>query len=391
MALVGGIGAGFLLLALAASAEATPVGVTPVEASQPSTCATYRPPEVLRVATKSFEPFVFVDTDTADGTDTAFATGDESAGIRGLSVDYWDEVATRAGLDYEWVVMETVQDIVDAAATCQADVAIAGISITSEREQVVDFSQPYYLSGQRLVTRPAPGRAALLGDLARGMVVPFFFLVGTVLLISHVVWWFERGHDSDDFPYRYKDGIGEALWWSTVSVITEGEAVKNINTALGRVIAVFWMLVGLFVVAFFTAEVTASWTVAELRPAIEGVDDLPGRSVATVENTASVAFLRDEAGVDPTQAPTLDEALDLLAQGSVDAVVFDAPAVDFRLRSGSPGWSDLVRVDPAAGWDPYGIAVPQGSPLLEQIDAEVIDLGRQGINQDLEQRWLGQP
>lgn len=331
-------------------------------------------PETLTVAIKPLPPFVF----------------DEQP-ARGFSIDYWNEVGSRLGVDTEFVMMETVGDIIDAAAADEVDAAIAGISITREREAIIDFSQPYYTSGQQIVTR-ADGGAGTFSTLASligsgTFLVPLLILVVLVLIVSHLVWWFERGHDSDDFPYAYRAGIGEALWWSTVSVITGGEAVKNINTALSRLIAVFWMLVGLFLLAFVTARATSVLTVAELEADISSLADLPGRPVATVEGTASVAFLEDELGLTAIEAPDLDAALNRLVVGQVDAVVFDAPVVAYAVNRSYRG--ELVLVEPVEGRDPYGIALPSGSERLEAVNAAVIEIGRDGTLDALLEEWFG--
>ena len=276
---------------------------------------------VLRVATKPLPPFVFVDEDQQ---------------VSGFSVDYWDEVAARLDISTEWVVEETVAEIIELAENDEVDAAIAGISITREREAVIDFSQPYYNSGHQIVTT-ASGGSSTFATLASLVVsgtflVPLIVLVGLVIIVSHLVWFFERGHHSDDFPYGYREGIGEALWWSTVSVITGGEAVKNINTALSRLIAIFWMLVGLFLLAFVTARATSVLTVAELESGIAGLDDLSGRSIGTVQETATVAFLRDEVGVIAREYPDLESAFDALVDEDLDAVVFDAPVVSYTVN-----------------------------------------------------------
>ena len=332
--------------------------------------------ETLIVATKTFEPFVFLDEAGGDPT--------------GFSIDYWNEVADRLGVATEWVVLEEVSDLIDAAENNEVDAAIAGISITREREAVIDFSQAYYISGQQIVT--TPGGSGTLGTLfsligSGTFLVPLMVLVVLVVLVSHLVWFFERGHDSEDFPYEYRQGIGEALWWSTVSVITGGEAVKNINTALSRVIAVFWMLVGLFLLAFVTARATSVLTVAELESDISGLADLSGRPVATVQETASVDFLQDEAGIIPREAVDLDAAFQDLISGEVDAVVFDAPVVAYAVNQSYR--NELQLVEPVQGRDPYGIALPQGSERLEEVNAAVIEIGRDGTLDVLLERWFG--
>ncbi len=339
--------------------------------------------EVLTVGTKPLEPFVFVEGD-ARGPVQADA-------LSGFSIDYWNAVAERLGVETEWVVEETVGDIIDSAEAGDVDAAIAGISITREREAIIDFSQPYYISGQQIVVRDE-GTAGTFRTLAAlvgsgTFVVPLAVLVVLVLVVSHLVWWFERGHDSDDFPFDYREGIGEAIWWSTVSVITGGEAVKNINTTLSRLIAVFWMLVGLFLLAFVTARATSVLTVAELEADIGGLDDLAGRPVATVEATATVPFLQAEIGVLPREESDLDGAIAALRSGDVDAVVFDAPVLAHALNRA--GGDDLLLIEPPVGRDPYGIALPSGSDRLEQVNAAVIEIGRDGTLDELMLVWFG--
>ncbi|MGH1488892.1 MAG: transporter substrate-binding domain-containing protein [Acidimicrobiales bacterium] len=333
--------------------------------------------EVLRVATKSLPPFVFIDGE-----------GQEP---RGFSVDYWNLVAERLGVQTEWVVQDTVSDIIESVERGEVDAAIAGISITREREEVIDFSQPYYVSGQQIVaTASGASTFRTLGNLIGSgtFLLPLMALIMLVIIVSHLVWWFERGHESDDFPQSYRKGIGEALWWSTVSVITGGEAVKNINTALSRLIAIFWMLVGLFLLAFVTARATSVLTVAELEAGIDGIEDLAGRDVGTVQGTASVPFIQEEIGVLPSEYPTLTEALDALVSGNIEAVIFDAPVVAYAISSEGYG-NDLILIEPVEGRDPYGVALPSGSERLEQVNAAVIEIGRDGTLDDLVSEWFG--
>lgn len=331
--------------------------------------------ETLRVGTKPLEPFVFVDDEP----------------LRGFSIDYWTEVAERLGANTEWVEFETVGEVVDAVQANEVDAGIAGISITRERETVVDFSQPYYNSGLQIATQNSSGvsTATTLFNLVKSgtFVVPLLVLLVLIFIVSHLVWFFERGYD-DDFPEDYRTGIIEALWWSTVSVITGGEAVKDINRPLSRIIAVFWLLLGLFLLAFVTARATSVLTVAELESDIAGLDDLAGKSVSTVEDTASVDFLQREAGINARVFPTLDDALSELSEGDTDAVVFDAPVIAYALNSNFRG-EGLRLIDPPIGRDPYGIAIPQDSDLLEAVNRAVIEIGRDGTLDDLLVEWFG--
>ena len=71
--------------------------------------------------------------------------GDET----GFDVDLTEEIASRLGLQVEWV-KTNFNTIFTAVAGNQFDMEAAASTITPEREEVVDFSDPYYNSRQSL-------------------------------------------------------------------------------------------------------------------------------------------------------------------------------------------------------------------------------------------------
>ncbi len=332
--------------------------------------------ETVVVATKPLEPFVIEDPDSADG-------------VRGFSVDVWNEIADRLGVSTDWLYMDTVSDIIDAAEAGTVDASIAGISMTAEREGIIDFTHPYYDSGLQVATigGEETGVWGTLTELVTSGTVlwPLAGLFALLVLISHLVWWGERRHNPE-FPQSYKEGIGEAMWYSSVSIVTGGEAVKDIRRPLSRIFALSWMLVGLFLVAFVTAQAASALTVQELQSGINGLDDLSGKSVTTVEGTVSERFL-ERRNLSPDTVADLDAALAALDEGSTDAVVFDAPVLAYRAATDFSGRLDLV--GSVFQPDPYSIALPTGSELREPINAALLAMLNDGTMAELEARWFG--
>jgi polar amino acid transport system substrate-binding protein len=68
----------------------------------------------------------------------------------GFDVDLSEEIASRLGLEVEWVRAD-FDTIFTAVAGGQFDMVAAASTITEERQQTVDFSDPYYNSRQALV------------------------------------------------------------------------------------------------------------------------------------------------------------------------------------------------------------------------------------------------
>lgn len=66
--------------------------------------------------------------------------------LTGFDVELFEAIAKDIGLDFKWQTMD-FNGIIPALQSKSIDAAIAGITIKSEREKVVDFSHPYYDSG----------------------------------------------------------------------------------------------------------------------------------------------------------------------------------------------------------------------------------------------------
>jgi polar amino acid transport system substrate-binding protein len=68
---------------------------------------------------------------------------DDSGEVAGFERDVGDELCKRAALTCEWVTNEW-DSIIPNLQSGNYDVIIAGMSITAERDEVIDFSQNYF-------------------------------------------------------------------------------------------------------------------------------------------------------------------------------------------------------------------------------------------------------
>ncbi|AIL32267.1 glutamine ABC transporter substrate-binding protein GlnH [Basilea psittacipulmonis] len=83
----------------------------------------------------------------------------------GFDVDLIDAIAQKLGLKYKWRTME-FGGLVSALQTNNVDMVIAGMTITPERQAVVDFSDPYYQAGLAVLTRLKDEHIKTTADLA---------------------------------------------------------------------------------------------------------------------------------------------------------------------------------------------------------------------------------
>lgn len=87
----------------------------------------------------------------------------------GFDIDLWDAVAKELKLKYKLQPMD-FNGLIPALQTGNIDVAIAAMTIKSKREEVVDFSYPYYDAGLLLMVRTDEKNISSIEDLGNKVV-----------------------------------------------------------------------------------------------------------------------------------------------------------------------------------------------------------------------------
>jgi len=327
----------------------------------------------LRVVTMPLEPFVIEEGDR----------------LAGFSVDLWNAIADRLGMQYEWVKVETVEELLAAVQDGQADVGIAGISMTPEREQLMDFTIPVFNAGLRLMTSTSsdPSVPTLIGIIFSPALLKVFGLGILILLVmAHVIWLVERGSDPA-IPRTYLPGIWESLWWSLAIISTHEYGVfEKTSSRFKRLLGMAVVVISIVLIAEFTASVTAALTVHQLSGTIHNESDLPGKQIATVRGTTGAAYLAGKH-LNAIEVERIDDAYPLLEAGQVDAIVFDAPVLLYHAATKGQGTVQLV--GPTLEDEYYGIALPAGSPLRKPINEVLLELMQDGTYTEIHNKWFG--
>lgn len=306
--------------------------------------------------------------------------------LAGFSIELWQEIATELSLDYELDLRTSFKEMLDEVASRRADAAIANITITSEREQRLDFSQPIFDSGLRVMVRTDGVTSGLLGALFNWDMLGLVVLAGILLfVVANVMWWFER-RDQPYFQYPYGEGMWRAFWWALNVMVNGGFEERVPQTKSGRIFAVFLVIASLFLVSAFVAKITAALTVGELKSSIQGYRDLFNRRVGTTQNSTSAAFLTDH-GVPFRTFNSIEVLIEALADNRLDAVVHDAPILAYYANTSGKGRVRLVGADLRP--EKFGIALPSAGPNREGIDRALLKIREDGRYHDLYRKWFG--
>ncbi|WP_419914808.1 glycine betaine/L-proline ABC transporter substrate-binding protein ProX [Candidatus Poriferisodalis sp.] len=331
----------------------------------------------LSVAARALPPFVIYENGTYSGFEVEL--------VRLLAADL--------GMEAEIYAVDTVAKQIDDIQRGVADVGLGGTAATVHREQEVDFSVPVLDSGLTILTtaessRGIDDRIVAFFTAVAASDLPWLLAVfaGAVLVAAHLIWLLERRHNPD-FAVPYREGIWDSFYWSVVTMSTVGYGDKVARGNRGRVLALLWIALGTLVFASFTAAIASSLAVNELRSEISGPADLSGRRVATVKHSAGETYL-PSIGIGPVVVDEIDSAYQLLSEGQVEAVVFDAPVLHYY--ASHLGGGDVVTVGSDFQRVRYGLMVDEdNAELRERLNLALLELMESGIYARLHDGWFG--
>ena len=103
----------------------------------------------------------------AVGCDTSFVPfcfPDDNSDYTGFDIDLLDAFSDYLGFDYELQPMDFTA-LLMSVQSGQTDMAMAGITITEERQEVMDISDPYYDAGLQIFAREDDDSISQISDL----------------------------------------------------------------------------------------------------------------------------------------------------------------------------------------------------------------------------------
>ena len=311
---------------------------------------------------------------------------------QGISIQIWEEVASRLNQPFALVYQPNTEANLRALERGDLDLSIGPISITPDRlaNPRIDFTQPYFHGKEGLML---PVKAPGLWERFK----PFFGwaalsslggLMILLFLVGNLIWLAERRRNVEHFPRHYLHGVGNGMWFALVTLTTVGYGDRSPTTKTGRMIAGVWMLMSLLALSSITAGLASAFTVSlsKLEPdAVRERSDLRGKTVSVVAGTTSKTWAKIY-GARPKEASSLDQAIDLLAKGEVDAVLFDEAPLRYYLQQTPEAPFKMASFSLAN--QTYGFVVPMNSDLRTPIDVILLQMQRSGEVKMITDRML---
>ncbi len=340
----------------------------------PSAC--HADQDVLLVGISPCPPFVIMNDNHAP---------------EGFSIDLWQAIAEELDLNYKYIYSTALAGKLDDVVKGRVHAAIGGISVTEEREKIVDFTYAYYHTGLGILVNAK--RKWSVGKLFASffshskLVVLISFIV-FIVCAGHIVWLVERRNSSEkkSFNRNYFPGIVEGMYWAIVTASTVGYGDRVPRSWLGRLLTILLIIITLPLFAFFIAELSSDITLHELRTAINGPQDLFEKKVGVVDGTTSQQYVRKINAV-VNSFDMIETAYLWLAADRLDAIVFDRPNLLYYARNAGKGSVKVVG-KPFSPQD-YAIAVPQDSPLRERLNRVLLSMIENGKFDEIRASWFG--
>lgn len=306
----------------------------------------------------------------------------------GISIELWQRIAAALHLRYRF--RETnLEGLLKGTEAGKFAIGLGAITVTAPREDILDFSHPFYTTGLGIAI-PLRHRAAWLEVVGKLFSWQFasiiLLLAGLLLAVGLLVWFFERHRNPNMFGGKPSRGIGESFWWAAVTMTTVGYGDVVPRTLGGRIVGLIWMFAGVIVISSFTAAIATSLTINSISQAIRSPSDLRHRVVATIADSTSAKYLAFHH-ITARDYPDMHAALQAVADHRVDAIVYDTPILRYYVNK---SFASRLKVLPGTfERQDYALAMPLGSILRKPINEQLVKIIQNPGWQRVLQTYLG--
>ncbi|XP_047102841.1 glutamate receptor ionotropic, kainate 2 isoform X2 [Schistocerca piceifrons] len=292
----------------------------------------------------------------------------------------------------------------------KADLAIADLTITYDREQAVDFTMPFMNLGISILYRKPikqpPNLFSFLSPLSLDVwiyMATAYLGVSVLLFIlarfSPYEW--DNPHPCNDEPDVLENQFSllNSLWFTIGSLMQQGSdiAPKAVST---RMVAGMWWFFTLIMISSYTANLAAFLTVERMDSPIESAEDLAKQTkikYGALRGGSTAAFFRDsnfstyqrmwsfmESARPSVFTSSNVEGVDRVVKGKGSyAFLMESTSIEYVIERNC----ELTQVGGLLDSKGYGIAMPPNSPYRTAISGAILKLQEEGKLHILKTRW----
>ncbi|XP_078123676.1 glutamate receptor ionotropic, kainate 5-like isoform X1 [Sander vitreus] len=291
----------------------------------------------------------------------------------------------------------------------KADLAVAGFTITSEREKVIDFSKPFMTLGISILYRVhlgrKPGYFSFLDPFSPAV---WLFMLLAYLAVSCVLFlaarlspyeWYNPHpclrERPDVLVNQYT--LGNSLWFPVGGFMQQGSEIMPRALSTRCVSGVWWAFT-LIIISSYTANLAAFLTVQRMEVPIESPDDLADQTniqYGTIHGGSTMTFFMNSRyqtyqrmwyymnSKQPSVFVKSTEEGIARVLNSKYAFLMESTMNEYYRSLNC----NLTQIGGLLDTKGYGIGMPLGSPYRDEITLGILQLQESNRLEILKRRW----
>ncbi|XP_022900361.2 glutamate receptor ionotropic, kainate 2-like [Onthophagus taurus] len=342
--------------------------------------------------------------------------------FEGFAIDLIRELGKLEGFNYTFIIREDkangVKDehgkwsgMIGDLITEKADLAITDLTITSEREEAVDFTSPFMNLGISILYRkPSKAPPNFFSFAAPFAIEVWLTLAGAYFIVSISLFVMGRLCPSEwTNPYPCIDSpeflinqfsLRNSFWFAIGSLLQQGTEIAPIAYAT-RMVAGIWWFFTLIMVSSYTANLAAFLATENPDIPFNNVYELNERAArlgikfGAKKNGATLNFFRDatskefqqiyhymHSNEDDVMMKENSDGVDR-AERELYAFFMESSSIEYEVQRRC----NLTQIGGLLDEKGYGIAMRKNSIYRHALSTAVLKLQETGKIQDLKRKW----
>ncbi|XP_044019132.1 glutamate receptor ionotropic, NMDA 2B isoform X3 [Aphidius gifuensis] len=334
----------------------------------------------------------------------------------GFCIDLLQKFSEEIGFTYELVRVEdgkwgTVDNgkwngLIADLVNRKTDMVLTSLMINSEREAVVDFTEPYMETGIAIVVAKRTGiisPTAFLEpfDTASWMLVGIVAIHAATFMIFLFEWLSPSGFNMKmDLSENHRFSLSRTYWLVWAVLFQAAVHIDSPRAFTARFMTNIWAMFAVVFLAIYTANLAAFMITREEYHEFTGLDDSrlskpwthkPMFKFGTIpwshtDSTLSKYFKPMHAYMSTYNKSTVVDGIEAVRSGEIDAFFYDGTVLDYLVAQDEE--CRLLTVGSWYAMTGYGLAFARKSKYVEMFNKRLLDYRENGDLERLRRYWM---
>ncbi|CAF4914817.1 unnamed protein product [Rotaria sp. Silwood1] len=273
------------------------------------------------------------------------------------------------------------------------DIIVGDVTVTAARRETVSFSHAIFDNSLCLMVMKTPDATLdLLGFLKPFSSKLWVLALGTCIYAGILLCLIERADNEDLRNRSFISQLTMSIWYSFGNIVGYGVEF-NTSTAGGRFLTAGLYVLGLILVASYTANLASDLTIAKTQFVVSGLDDIkngkvPMNRIGIRVGTASEDYFKIEISKGNQNyypLKTRQQLYDSLLAGIIDVALSDTGGAEYAVNN---IYCNLTIVGERFATSDYAIVTPKQWIYAQDLDVGILSIRESGQLDNLRQKWF---